>query len=245
MPRRKQKSARAKLQRTAGNQFKAVPEEQDSASAYTSDSEREDSSEEEFKTAVRKLFARRAAQRSVNKVSNVYTGDSRTTKYRKAAEWRQAAKGCGNVADMFVQGRKPVPDLQLMAEDDVYHAGSEDLPHVSDVQLELDFEFDFHDLCIDQVNGGFAADDEIDDWDNDKIWPGATDVPNGTIEEDVEDWFDLDDMYEVPQSLKDILEIIKICLQNFRKMKSGRTVKMLTQLTAVAEYVKLRECYTL
>ena len=45
------------------------------------------------------------------------------------------------------------------------------------------------------------------------------------------------------QSQKDIIEIVSRCLKEAKKLKSARSVKIMTQLTAVAEYVKLRACY--
>ena len=38
---------------------------------------------------------------------------------------------------------------------------------------------------------------------------------------------------------KDIHKIISQCLKDAKKLQSGHTVKILTQLTAVSEYVKL------
>ena len=41
------------------------------------------------------------------------------------------------------------------------------------------------------------------------------------------------------QSSKDILEIVKTCLKAVKKLKTGHTIKMMTHLVAIAEYVKL------
>ncbi|KZP09639.1 hypothetical protein FIBSPDRAFT_900319 [Athelia psychrophila] len=274
MPRNKGKSARAKLQHAPGTQgFITAPYISDSASVYTSDSEWEESSSDESETAVRQLFAK-CAQQNLRKGaslkqnrSNVYTKDSRTTKYRKAAEWREASKGCGNLAAMFTAMREPVPDLQMKAEDDVYDT-SQDLPRVSEVGLELDLQFDFLNYCMDQMDRNIGEDDEMDNWDNDELWvpwkedddsdddsdnddaweaanlpADPVEVPFGTKDDDIQEWLDIDDTDEPPQSPKDILEIIKTCFKTYKNMKSGCTIKMFTQLTAVAEYVKLRDHY--
>ena len=45
------------------------------------------------------------------------------------------------------------------------------------------------------------------------------------------------------QSQKDIIEIVSRCLKEAKKLKSARSVKIMTQLTAVAEYVKLHARY--
>lgn len=45
------------------------------------------------------------------------------------------------------------------------------------------------------------------------------------------------------QPQKDIIEIVSRCLKEAKKLKSARTIKIMTQLTAVAEYVKLRAHY--
>ena len=60
------------------------------------------------------------------------------------------------------------------------------------------------------------------------------------LEADVEaacEWLDIDD--DSPEASKDILEIVKSCLKGMKRLKTGRSIKMMTQLTAIAEYVKL------
>ena len=52
------------------------------------------------------------------------------------------------------------------------------------------------------------------------------------------DWLDINDD-DGPDSPKDILEIIRNCLKEIKRLKTGCSIKMMTQLTAVAEYVKL------
>jgi hypothetical protein len=52
------------------------------------------------------------------------------------------------------------------------------------------------------------------------------------------EWLNIDDD-DYLQSSKDILEIVKTCLKAVKKLKTGRTIKMMTQLVAIAEYVKL------
>ena len=61
------------------------------------------------------------------------------------------------------------------------------------------------------------------------------------LEADVEaacEWLDIDDD-DSPETLKDILEIVKGCLKSMKGLKTGCSIKMMTQLTAIAEYVKL------
>jgi hypothetical protein len=41
----------------------------------------------------------------------------------------------------------------------------------------------------------------------------------------------------------DIFEIVKVCLQDVKKLKSAHSLKVVTQLTAVVEYAKLRDQY--
>jgi hypothetical protein len=55
------------------------------------------------------------------------------------------------------------------------------------------------------------------------------------------EWLEIDDE-DVPRST-DIFTIVKRCLKDVKKLKCGRTVKMMTQLTAVLEYVKLQDRY--
>jgi len=62
------------------------------------------------------------------------------------------------------------------------------------------------------------------------------------LEADVEaahEWLDIEDD-DSPEASKDILEIVKSCLKGMKRLKMGRSIKMMTQLTAIAEYVKLR-----
>ena len=67
-------------------------------------------------------------------------------------------------------------------------------------------------------------------------------VPNAAEINAAREWLDIDDD-DSPQSSKDILEIIKTCLKAVKKLKTGRTIKMMTQLVAITEYVKLRARY--
>jgi hypothetical protein len=55
------------------------------------------------------------------------------------------------------------------------------------------------------------------------------------------EWLEIGDE-DVPRPI-DIFLIVKRCLKDMKKLKCGRTVKMMTQLTVVSEYVKLRDCY--
>lgn len=55
-------------------------------------------------------------------------------------------------------------------------------------------------------------------------------------------WLDLNDE-DLVEPAKDIFQITKNCMKMVKQLKSGRTVKMMTQLTAVTEYVKLRARY--
>jgi hypothetical protein len=62
------------------------------------------------------------------------------------------------------------------------------------------------------------------------------------LEADVEaacEWLDIDDD-DSPEASKDILKIVKSCLKGMKRLKTGRSIKMMIQLTAIAEYVKLR-----
>ena len=42
---------------------------------------------------------------------------------------------------------------------------------------------------------------------------------------------------------KNVLAIIRACLKGVKKLKTTRSIKVFTQLTAVAEYIKLRDNY--
>jgi len=58
---------------------------------------------------------------------------------------------------------------------------------------------------------------------------------------DAHEWFE-DDCDE-PETPVDIFEIIKACLKGVKKIHTPRAFKVFTQLTAVTQYVKLRERY--
>ena len=49
------------------------------------------------------------------------------------------------------------------------------------------------------------------------------------------DLLEPDDHGEAP----DIFEIVKVCLQDVKKLKSAHSLEVVTQLTAVLEYAKL------
>ena len=53
------------------------------------------------------------------------------------------------------------------------------------------------------------------------------------------DFLEPDDHGEAPN----IFEIVKACLQDVKKLKSAHSLKVVTQLTAVLEYAKLRDQY--
>ena len=79
----------------------------------------------------------------------------------------------------------------------------------------------------------FHQEDEVDE---------TEPVPNAAEINAAREWLDINDD-DSPQSSKDILEIIKTCLKAVKKLKTGRTIKMMTQLVAITEYVKLRVRY--
>ena len=55
------------------------------------------------------------------------------------------------------------------------------------------------------------------------------------------EWLEIDDQ-DVPRST-DIFTIVKWCLKDVKKLKCGHTLKMMTQLTVVSEYVKHQDRY--
>src|ERR1700733_8945060 len=56
-------------------------------------------------------------------------------------------------------------------------------------------------------------------------------------------WLDIDNEDLPSGSPKYIAEIVKACFKELKKIKTGHTVKMFTQLTAVAKYGKLHTQY--
>jgi hypothetical protein len=67
-------------------------------------------------------------------------------------------------------------------------------------------------------------------------------VPNAAEINAAHEWHNIDDDDSL-QSSKNILDIIKTCLEAVKKLKTGHTIKMMTQLVAITEYVKLCACY--
>ena len=51
------------------------------------------------------------------------------------------------------------------------------------------------------------------------------------------------DVREEDHDVADIMQIVKMCLKDAKKLKTVHFIKMVTQLTAVMEYVKLRESF--
>jgi hypothetical protein len=65
------------------------------------------------------------------------------------------------------------------------------------------------------------------------------DVPEVTA---AREWLD-DGEDDSPEGPRDILDIIKVCLKDVKKLKTTHSINVVTQLTAVAEYVKLQDKY--
>lgn len=61
------------------------------------------------------------------------------------------------------------------------------------------------------------------------------------LQSDAQQWFE--DDCDTPETPANILEIIKACLKGVKKIHTPRAFKAVTQLTAVIQYVKLRERY--
>jgi hypothetical protein len=59
--------------------------------------------------------------------------------------------------------------------------------------------------------------------------------------EDAHEWFDED--CDMRQTSSDIEDIIGACLKAVKKIRTSRAFKIFTQLTAVTQFVKLRERY--
>lgn len=62
-------------------------------------------------------------------------------------------------------------------------------------------------------------------------------------EDDIHEWLHIDDEEIDDESQPDILELVDKCLKQAKALKSTRMVNMIMQLTAVAQFVKLRKKY--
>lgn len=84
--------------------------------------------------------------------------------------------------------------------------------------------------------------DIINETEDENMEPADTDSEqSGTSGASVRQWFDEDE--EVSGSSIDILDIIKLRLKEVKRFHTPRAFKAFTDLTAVMQYVKLRERY--
>lgn len=60
---------------------------------------------------------------------------------------------------------------------------------------------------------------------------------------EAQQWLQEDDENEVESASTDIFQIVENCLNKVRKLRTPQSLKMVMQLTAIVEYVKLRERY--
>ena len=86
-----------------------------------------------------------------------------------------------------------------------------------------------------QIHDDETADDEEDTVNDENL----TEQSSGNVEQSPGVQYLLIDHGRPVQSQKDIIKIVSRCLKEAKKLKSACTVKIITQLTAVTEYVKL------
>ncbi|EGO22356.1 hypothetical protein SERLADRAFT_440377 [Serpula lacrymans var. lacrymans S7.9] len=250
MGRTGKKAARAKLQRTsAQGKFVSGPTQCDGESDYEdsgSDSDASVSSTGSL-TVARQLYAKKFSvqQNPMKRMQPVvYTKDSRATFYRHKAHWKKAAEDCAKL-ERFGFSR----DTTLMRKDAVYNPETEDV----DVEGWYDIEeaitdMDLMEFCISRTESGPIEDDKFDEQELQNTQKDLAEAVAGEDEdlandeamhtaevEAAREWLVLDDDDSAP-SQKNIFEIVKTCLKEVKWLKTSKTVKMMTQLTAVTEY---------
>ncbi|KAF8469898.1 hypothetical protein JB92DRAFT_2838459 [Gautieria morchelliformis] len=247
MPRRNKKSTQAKQQRSTGGTHFI------SAAKDIGDDSSNDSSDESV-GATKRLFLRKLPIHLRNQLATgkrerpvVYRKDSEQTHFRCQKYWKEASQGSADIGSFFM----PKP-LHLMPKSQL-HVNIEDVTLQPDPveEMAVDLGLDILDFCIDQLEDEHAmimSDMEVDENEFEEIIAeidadhSVTDSETFRwTDEAAHEWLKID--YEDVPTPTDIITIVKRCLQDVKKLKCGRTVKMMTQLTAVSEYVKLRDRY--
>ncbi|KAF8521999.1 hypothetical protein JB92DRAFT_3094311 [Gautieria morchelliformis] len=257
MPQRNKKSTQAKQQRsTGGTHFISAAKDigGDSTDYNTSSDDGSNDSSDESVGATKRLFSRKLPIHLRNQLATgkrerpvVYRKDSERTHFCRQKYWKEASQGSADIGSFFVP--KPsqlIPKSQL-------HVNIEDVTLQPDPveEMAVDLGLDILDFCIDQLEDDHAI---ISDMDENEFEEMIAEIDadhsvtdSETIQMDpaeveaAREWLEIDDE-DVPTPT-DIITIVKRCLQDVKKLKCGRTVKMMTQLTAVSEYAKLRDRY--
>ncbi|KAH9993517.1 hypothetical protein BJV74DRAFT_795601 [Russula compacta] len=175
-----------------------------------------------------------------HKQPGIYTNDSERTHYCHQKYWREASQGCVNIKTFFTP-----KSSQLMPKSDmhlrrwwlslVWTFWTFALIHwkmtaitTSDMDLEIDENgFETAESSVNHIMMELTTDHS--DPEMTLEVPAAVDAAHK--------WLGIDD--EDALGPTDIFTIIKRCLIDAKKLKCGCTVKMMLQLTAVSEYVKL------
>ncbi|KAF8496042.1 hypothetical protein JB92DRAFT_3146870 [Gautieria morchelliformis] len=255
MPRQNKKSTQAKQQwSTGGTHFISAAKD---IGGDSTDNDGSNNSSDESVGATKRLFSRKLPIHLRNQLATgkcerpmVYRNDSERTHFHRQKYWKEASQGSADIGSFFV----PKPS-QLMLKLQL-HVNIEDVMLQPDPveEMVVDLGLDILDFCIDQLEDDHAmimSYMEVDENEFEEIIAeidadhSVTD--SKTIQMDpaeveaAREWLKIDDE-DVPTPA-DIITIVKRCLQDVKKLKCGRTVKMMTQLTAVSEYAKLQDHY--
>ncbi|KZP25484.1 hypothetical protein FIBSPDRAFT_1008199 [Athelia psychrophila] len=225
----------------------------------------EESDTEDNATAMQKLYSifmlvhlqSHCVQNEKQRLSNraVYTKGSRTTQWCHKKNWAKAAEKLVNIATLFEAQLKrkrslSSPDRQLMSKGEM----DCDIDYVPDPNY--DWEADLLDFCIEKLDAGIDRDKspanniEFGDEAFKILEREAENIAENSPQDEQEDIVRAKIVLacelfkdEELEQLQTIKEIVAACLKDVKKVKTGRSLKMVTRLTAVIEYVNLRECY--
>lgn len=204
---------------------------------------------------------------------SVYKGDSRTTQWRKKKQRVAAAKGCGSLDSFFSRRPKTPNDGPLLSESEQAPLSDLEGDPAQQFTLIMGIDMadlcatyletwldkpaglgedsnSENELEVCNFNGAWSNyqmndirthtqhdPDLIRSEDSEEGWQ----PPESAEIESAHEWLDIiDEDNDEPQST---LSLVEKCLKEAKKLRTPRLVKVITQLSAIAQYVKLRDKY--
>ncbi|KAG0707298.1 hypothetical protein DFH29DRAFT_995100 [Suillus ampliporus] len=272
MPRLSKKTSQAKSQRLGSARFVQHGEEEVWTDLDSIEDEPETGSLAEDISALQTLYSaflprhmqsKGAPSQKGNKCKlsdrpAIYKGDSRTTQWRQKRQQIKAAQGCGTLHLFFSQQPKTPNNGPLLVESEQELLS--DLEQDPALDFTLSTGFDMANLCatyletwLDEQGYNMVLDKE------DELELAASEAmtqhdpelhfcsedseypPESAEIESAHEWLDVNDEENVEPH--NTLLLVDACLKEAKKLRAPRLIKVITQLSAIAQYVKLRDRY--
>ncbi|KAG1815092.1 uncharacterized protein BJ212DRAFT_1447403 [Suillus subaureus] len=165
----------------------------------------------------------------------IYKGDSQTTQWQQKRQWIKAAQGCGTLDSFFSQQPKTPNNGPLLVESEQELLS--DLEQDPALDFTLSTGFDMADLCatyletwLDKQGHNMVLDEEDElELHEDLEYP-----PESAEIESACEWLDVNDEENVEPH--NTLLLVDVCLKEAKKLRTPRLIKVITQLSAIAQY---------